>query len=177
MIMKSDHKDDNDVHNDDNNLIKYWMLRLLRIYTWRFFKFFPSFCYIFWKKKFNSNIEQGFFLSERDCYKYWWMVVAFEWTLPSFLKLFTICSFGSLLEILMVNHNGVFFVQNIWLGKGKFLLLCSFSGKLWDLYQARLMLWSFFNPSWLDIWTFWLLVTLCSMSRGLQHNCKVNGSI
>ena len=23
MIMKSDHKGDNDVHNDDNNLIKY----------------------------------------------------------------------------------------------------------------------------------------------------------
>ena len=55
-------------------------------------------------------LRQGFCLSEKDCYKYWWMVVAFEWTLSSFLKLFTICSVWSLLNILMVNHNGVFFV-------------------------------------------------------------------
>ena len=33
----------------------------------------------------------------------------------------------------------------------------------------------FYNLSWLDIWTFWLLATPCSMPRGLQHNCKVNG--
>ena len=120
-------------------------------------------------------LSQGFCQSEKD--KYWWMVVAFEWTVSSFLNLFTICSLWSLLKILMVNHNGVFLVQNIWLGNGKFLLLCSLSWKLWDLCQAKLMLWSFFNLSWLEIWTFWLLVTLCSMLRGLQHNCKVNGSV
>ena len=55
-------------------------------------------------------LRQGFCLSEKDCYKYWWMVVAFEWRLSSFLKLFKIWSFWSLLEIFMVNHNGVFFV-------------------------------------------------------------------
>ena len=33
----------------------------------------------------------------------------------------------------------------------------------------------FFNTSWLDIWIFWLLVTFCSMPRGLQQNRKVNG--
>ena len=115
---------------------------------------------------FSSNIDTGFSLSEKDCYKYWWMVVAFEWTFSSFLNLFTICSVWSLLKILMVNHNGVFFVQNIWLAKGNFLLLYSFSRKLWDLCQAELMLWRFFNPSWLDIGTFWFLITLCSSPRG-----------
>ena len=126
---------------------------------------------------FSSNIDTGFSLSEKDCYKYWWMVVAFEWTLSSFFNLFAICYFWSLLKILIVNHNGVFLVQNIWLGNGKFLLLCFFSWKLWDLCQTKLKLWSFFNLSWLNIWSFWLLVTLCSMPRGLQHNCKVNGSV
>ena len=33
----------------------------------------------------------------------------------------------------------------------------------------------FYNPSWLDIWAFLLLAILCSMPRGLQHNCKVKG--
>ena len=123
---------------------------------------------IYCEKKFLTAIlRQVFCLSEKDCYKYWWMVVAFAWTFSSFLKLFTICSFWSLLEILMANHNGIFFVQNIWLGKRKYLLLCIFSWKLWDLCQAKFMSWSFFNPSWFDIWTFSLLVTLCSMPRGL----------
>ena len=49
-----------------------------------------------------------------------WIVVTFEWTLSSFSKLFTICSFWSLLKILLANHNGVFFVQNSWLGRGNF---------------------------------------------------------
>ena len=70
---------------------------------------------------------------------------------------------------------GNFYGQSKWsilcskylIGKGKFLLLCTFSGKLSDLCQAKLMLWRFSNPSWLDIWTFWLLVSLCSMPRGL----------
>ena len=157
------------------------MLKLLYVFTWRFFRFLPSFCYIFWnllfncpwdllwKKKLTAILRQGFCLSEKDCYKYWWMVVVFEWTLSSFLKLCTICSFWSLLEFLMVNHNGVFLVQNIWLGKGKFLLLCSFTGKLWDLCQVKLMLWSFFNPSWLDTWTFWLSFTLWVC----QEACKI----
>ena len=43
-----DHKDDNDVDNDDNNLIKYRVLKLLCIYMGRFFRFLPSFCYMFW---------------------------------------------------------------------------------------------------------------------------------
>ena len=43
----------------------------------------------------------------------------------------------------------------------------SLSGKPCDLCQTKLMLWRFSNPSWLDIWNFWLLVTLCSMPRGL----------
>ena len=81
---------------------------------------------IFWA----PILRQGFCLSEKDCYKYWWMVVAFEWTLSGFLNLFTVCYFWSLLKILMVNHNGVLLVQNIWLGNGKFLLLSSFSWKL-----------------------------------------------
>ena len=42
-----DHKYDNDVHNDDNNLIKYWVFKLLCIYMW-FFRFLPSFCCFFW---------------------------------------------------------------------------------------------------------------------------------
>ena len=33
---------------------------------------------------------------------------------------------------------------------------------------------TFWNPSWLDICTFWLLVTLCGMAIGLQHNYKIN---
>ena len=36
-----------------------------------------------------------------------------------------------------------------------------------DLCQAKPTLWSFYNTSWLDIWTFWLLFTLCSVPRGL----------
>ena len=32
----------------------------------------------------------------------------------------------------------------------------------------------FGNPSSFDIWTFRLLVTICSMPRDLKHNCKVN---
>ena len=28
--------------------------------------------------------------------------------------------------------------------------------KPWDLCKARLMIWSFYNPSSIDIWTFWL---------------------
>ena len=116
---------------------------------------------IYCEKKFLTAIlRQVFCLSEKDYYKYWWMVVAFAWTFSSFLKLFTICSFWSLLEILMVNHNGVFFVENIWEGE--------ISATLCFLWEAKLMLWSFFNPSWLFyIWAFWLLVTLCSMPRGL----------
>ena len=35
----------------------------------------------------------------------------------------------------------------------------------------------FCNPSWLDIWTFWLRVTFCAMPIGLQHTCKVNSSM
>ena len=148
------------------------MLKLLYIYMWRFFRFSPSFCYIFWnlyfncsgdllwKKKLTAILRQVFCLSEIDSYKFWWMVVAFAWKLSSFLKLFTICSFWSLLEILMVNHNGVFFVENISEGE--------ISATLCFLWEAKLMLWSFFNPSWLFyIWAFWLLVTLCSMPRGL----------
>ena len=89
---------------------------------------------IYCEKKFLTAIlRQVFCLSEKDYYKYWWMIVAFAWTLSSFLKMFTSCSFWSLLEILMVNRNVVFFLQNIWLGKVKFLLLCAFSEKLWDL--------------------------------------------
>ena len=42
----------------------------------------------------------------------------------------------------------------------KFLQLHSHSGK-----------------PWIDIWTFWLLVTLCSIPRSLQYNCSVNGSV
>ena len=32
----------------------------------------------------------------------------------------------------------------------------------------------FGNPSSFDVWTFRLLVTICSMPRDLKHNCKVN---
>ena len=46
-----------------------------------------------------------------------------------------------------------------------------------DQCQAKSMLWSFYNTSWLDIWTFWLLVILCSMPRSLQQNCKANGNV
>ena len=53
----------------------------------------------------------------------------------------------------------------------------SLRDKPWDLCKARSTLWSFCNPSWLDIWTFWSLVTLCSMTTGLQHNCKVKGGL
>ena len=35
----------------------------------------------------------------------------------------------------------------------------------------------FGNPSSIDIWTFWLLVTICSMPRGLQHNSKINDNV
>ena len=35
----------------------------------------------------------------------------------------------------------------------------------------------FGNPSSFDIWTFWLLVTICSMPSGLWHNCKVNDNV
>ena len=35
-----------------------------------------------------------------------------------------------------------------------------------DICQAKPTLWSFCNKSWLDIWTFWLLVTFCSLPRG-----------
>ena len=74
---------------------------------------------IYYEKNFLAAIlRQGFCLSEKDCYKYWWMVVAFEWTLSSFLKLFTICSFWSLLKILMVNHNGVFLFKIFDWGRG-----------------------------------------------------------
>ena len=45
------------------------------------------------KKNLTVILRQAFCLSEKDCYKYYWMVVAFEWTLSSCLKLFTICSF------------------------------------------------------------------------------------
>ena len=37
-----------------------------------------------------------------------------EWTLFSFLKLFAIYSFWSMMKILLVNHNRVLFVQTIW---------------------------------------------------------------
>ena len=109
-------------------LIRYWILKSFYIYTWRFFRFLPSFCYIFKiysltvqeiyyeQKKINSNVRTGF-LCEWESYKYWWMAVTFEWTLSSFFKLLTICSFWSLLKILLVNHNGVFFLQNVWLEK------------------------------------------------------------
>ena len=52
-------------------------------------------------------------------------------------------------------------------GRGKFQLLCSLSGKPSDLYQTKSKLWSFSNSSSFDIWTFWLLVTLCSTPRDL----------
>ena len=42
-----------------------------------------------------------------------------------------------------------------------------------NLCQAKLMLWTFCNSSWLDISTFWLLVTVFSMPRDLPHNYKV----
>ena len=35
----------------------------------------------------------------------------------------------------------------------------------------------FGNPSSFDIWTFWLLVNICSMPSGLWHNCKVNDNV
>ena len=35
----------------------------------------------------------------------------------------------------------------------------------------------FGNPSSLDIWTFWLLVTICSLPRGLHHNWKVKDNV
>ena len=118
------------------------------------------------KKKFNSNIETGVFVWVRKI-----VINTGEWLwhLSEHCLVFELVYnliFCSLLKILMVNHNGVFFVQNIWLAKGNFLLLYSFSRKLWDLCQAELMLWRFFNPSWLDIGTFWFLITLCSSPRG-----------
>ena len=86
----------------------------------------PSFCYcltvqeIYYEKKSLTPIlGLGFCMSEKDCNEYRWIVVTFEWILPSFMKLFTICSFCSLVKIFLVNNNGVFFVQNIWFGKGK----------------------------------------------------------
>ena len=35
----------------------------------------------------------------------------------------------------------------------------------------------FGNPSSFHIWTFWFLVNICSMPRGLWHNCKVNKNV
>ena len=35
----------------------------------------------------------------------------------------------------------------------------------------------FGNPSFFDIWTFWILVNICSMPRGLWQNCKVNDNV
>ena len=64
------------------------------------------------------------------------------------------------------NNRSIVLKKLDW-GREKFLLFCSLSGKPCDLCQTKLMLWSFSNPSWSDIWTFWFLVNLCSMPRGL----------
>ena len=123
--------------------------------------------YFLLERRWHSNIGTRF-LSEWE--RLLWILVngcGIRVNIVQFLKMSTICFFRSLLKILLVNHNGIFFVQKIWLGKGKFLLLCFLSRKLCGLSQAKLMLWSFFNPLGLDIWTFWVLVTLCSMPRSL----------
>ena len=48
------------------------------IYSWTVYEIYNE------KKNLAAILRQGFCLSEKDCYKYWWMVVAFEWTLFSF---------------------------------------------------------------------------------------------
>ena len=53
-----------------------------------------------------------------------------------------------------------YFISLVFSEGRKFLQLHSHSGK-----------------PWIDIWTFWLLVTLCSIPRSLQYNCSVNGSV
>ena len=35
----------------------------------------------------------------------------------------------------------------------------------------------FGNPSSFDIQTFWFLVTICSIPKGLYYNCKVNDNV
>ena len=60
-----------------------------------------------------------------------------------------------------------FVLKNFDWEREKSLLLCSLSGKPCDLCQTKLMLWSFSSPSWFDLWTFWLLASMCSMPRGL----------
>ena len=114
----------------------------------------PSFCYcltvqeIYYEKKSLTPIlGLGFCMSEKDCNEYRWIVVTFEWILPSFMKLFTICSLWRFSWSIITEYS-LFKIFDS--EREKFLLLYSFSGKLWGLCQANLMLWSFFNPSWLD---------------------------
>ena len=45
------------------------------------------------------------------------------------------------------------------------------------LCQAKEKLDSFFNSPWSIIWAFGLLVTLCSMERGFQHDCKLKNIV
>ena len=65
----------------------------------------------YWKESDKTIFRLGFSPSEKCCYKYWWMIVIFEWTLSNFLKLFKICSLRSFLKILLVSHHGIFYVQ------------------------------------------------------------------
>ena len=51
---------------------------------------------------------------------------------------------------------------------------------LWETVGSKLTkidVITFYTASCLEKWTFWLLVTLCSIPRDLQHNCKVKCNV
>ena len=73
-------------------------------------------------------------------------------------------------------------------GKRFLIVLQKFTGRRRKLLFFHPLLWETFGPMsskvdvmkslqyiLLNIWVFWHLVTLYSMPRGWEHNCKVNG--